>query len=160
MDLYGENTMITRRHFLKSIVLSAGIGLCPRLIIAQTDSDEERSRRFLWRVPKVHFETVKNELHFDGVITKEKDAKGVPLVYIFIGAVLIPYLAKALLALRREIVQGGVVIDIRGDEIDIDTDKSLPSGVIVIVTNEGAQLYERDEIGNPAELVRALMKGL
>lgn len=153
--------MITRRHFLKSVTLSTAVlGLCPRLLTAQTDSDQDRPRKFLWRVPKVHFETVKNELHFDGVVTKEKDAKGVPLVYVFVGAVLVPYLAKAVLALRREIVHGGVVIDIRGKEIDIETERNLPSGVIVIVTKQGAQLYERDEIGNPAELVSALMKGL
>ena len=153
--------MISRRYLLKILALSAAaLGLRPRLLMAQTASDQDRPRKFQWRVPEVHFETVKNELQFEGVVTQEKDAKGVPLVYIFIGAVLIPYLAKAILALRREIVRGGVVIDTRGDEIDIDTDKSLPGGVIVMVTPEGTQLYERDEIGNPADLVSALMKGL
>ena len=107
----------------------------------------------------MHFETVKNELHFEGGITREKDAKGVPLVFIFVGVVLLPYLAKAVLTLRREIVHGGIVIDTRGEKIDIDTDKSLPGGVIVVVTPKGTQLYDRSDIGNPAELVSALMKG-
>lgn len=153
--------MITRRHFLRSIALSAvALDLRPRLLMAQTTSDQNRPRKFEWRVPVVHFETVKKELQFEGVVTQEKDAKGVPLVFIFVGAVLLPYLAKAILALRREIVHGGVVIDTRGDKIDIDTDKRLPGGVIVMVTPEGSKFYERDEIGNPTELVSALMKGL
>jgi hypothetical protein len=153
--------MISRRYLLKILALSAAaLGLRPRLFMAQTASDQDLPRKFQWRVPKVHFETVKNELQFEGVVTQEKDAKGVPLVFVFVGAVLLPYLAKAVLALRREIVRGGVVIDTRGDEIDIDTDKSLPGGVIVMVTSEGTQLYERDEIGNPTDLVGALMKGL
>lgn len=153
--------MITRRHFLRSIALSAAaLGLRPKLLMAQTASDQNRPREFQWRVPVVHFETVKNELQYEGVVTQEKDAKGVPLVYIFIGAALLPYLAKAILALRRETVHGGVVIDTRGDKIDIDTDKKLPAGVIVMVTPEGAKFYEHDEIANPTELVSALMKGL
>lgn len=153
--------MITRRDLLKSLALgAAGVGFWSWLTSAKAGTENDRPREFRWRVPTVHFDTVKNELRFEGEITQEKDAKGVPLVFIFVGAVLLPYLAKAVLALRREIVHGGIVIDTRGEKIDIYTDKSLPGGVIVLVTPKGTQLYERDEIGNPAELVSALMKGL
>ena len=152
--------MITRRNLLKSLVLgAAGVGFWPWLSSAKAAPGNDHPREFRWRVPKVHFETVKNELHFEGKITREKDAKGLPLVFIFVGVVLLPYLAKAVLTLRREIVHGGIVIDTRGEKIDIDTDKSLPGGVIVVVTPKGTQFYDRTDIGNPAELVSALMKG-
>ena len=153
--------MVTRRYFLKWLTLFAVVvGFLQRLLIAKTAIGEDQSREFLWRVPKVHFETVNTELRFDGKISQEKDTKGVPLVFIFIGTVLLPYLAKAVIALRREIVHGGIIIDTRGEKIQIDTDKSLPGGVIIMVTPEGSQLYERDEIGDPTELVSVLMKGL
>ena len=153
--------MFTRRQFLKSLILSTvGLGLMAKLNRAETATNKDRPYDFHWRVPKVHFETVKKELTFEGEITEEKDAKGLPLVFIFVGAVLLPYLANAILALRREIVHGGVVIDTRGNKIVIDTDKSLPGGVILVVTSEGTEFYEREQISDPTELVSALMKGV
>ena len=157
----GNKKIITRRHLLKSVALGAvSISFWPYLLRAATASENNGPREFRWRVPKVHSETVSNELRFEGEVLTEKDAKGVPLVFIYVGVVLIPYLAKAVLALRREIVYGGVIIDTRGKKIDIDTDKSLAGGVIIIVTSDGTQLYERDEIADPKELVSELMKGL
>jgi hypothetical protein len=152
--------MINRRELLEKIILSfTVVAFSPWRLFAQSTSGDDRPLEFQWRVPQAHFETVKNELQFDGKIERENDSKGI-LIYIFVGAVLLPYLAKAVLALRREIVHGGIVIDTTGEKIDIDTDKSLPSGLIVMRTSEGAQLFERDEISDPAELVGALMKGL
>ena len=72
-------------------------------------------------MPIAHVDTVTKNLRFDGTVTKEEDEKGLPLVFIFVGAVLLPYLAKAVLALRRDMVTGGLVIDTRGPEIKIDT---------------------------------------
>jgi hypothetical protein len=138
---------------------AAALLIYPKLVAAKSSSQNEISQQFSWRVPKVHFETVKNELTFQGNIEKEKDTKGA-FVYIFIGAVLIPYLAKAVLALRREIVQGGIVIDTTGERINIDTDKSLPGSIIVVKSLNGTEIYEKDEIENPTELVNVLMKGL
>ena len=58
--------------------------------------------------------------------------------------------------LRRDMVQGGILIHTRGDKIDINTDKSLPSGVIVVVTPQGTQLYDREELEHPSALVRLI----
>jgi hypothetical protein len=153
--------MITRRSLLRSMAFAAAsLGGWPWSSSAKSATGNDRPREFRWRVNKVHLETVKSALRFEGEITQEEDAKGIPLVFIFVGAVLLPYLAKAILALRRDIVHGGIVIDTRGEKIDISTDKSLPGGVIVMITPQDTRLYERDEIGNPAELVSALTKGL
>lgn len=152
--------MVTRRQILRKVAYFVGaIPLWPIIATAESFSKDKKSRQFRWRVPSVHFETVKKELTFEGTVEKEQDSKGV-FVFIFIGAVLIPYLARAVLALHREIVHGGIIIDTRGEKIDIDTDKSLPGGVIVLRTPEGTQLIERNDISDPAELVGALMKGL
>ena len=152
--------MITRRQALIELSYSATCMLLwSKLLLAESSNTDSITRKFLWRVPEAHFETVKRELTFDGDVQKEQDTKGV-WVFIFIGAVLIPYLAKAILALRREIVNGGIIIDTRNDKIKIDTDKSLPGGIIVLITPEGTTLYERSEISDPSELVTALSKGL
>jgi hypothetical protein len=121
---------------------------------------DETPRNVRWRVPIAHVDTVKNNLRFEGTVTDEKDEKGVPLVFVFIGTVLLPYLADAVLALRREIVHGGLIIDTRGAEIVIDNDKRLDAGVIVVVTQNGTYFYERDEIEDPSELIAALLKGM
>jgi hypothetical protein len=62
-------------------------------------------------VPIAHVDTVKRNLRFNGTVTEEKDLKGAALIFVFIGAVLLPYLADAVLALRREMVHGGLIID-------------------------------------------------
>jgi hypothetical protein len=152
--------MITRRNLLKTLALGALAGSWSGLSRTKSASGEDRPREFQWRVPKVHLESVKNALRFKGAVSAAKDEKGAVLAFVFIGSAFLPYLAKAILSLRRDMVNGGIVIDTRGEKIDIDTDKSLPGGVIVATTPIGSQLYERDEIGDPAELVSALRKGL
>ena len=54
------------------------------------------------------------------------------MVFVFAGAVLLPYLANAILALRREMVYGGLIIDARGSQIILKNDKRLDGGVIVV----------------------------
>jgi len=150
--------MLNRRYFLKLIAFSTGPFVFSLGKAMAQSSEDELKWEFRWRVPQAHFNTVRRELQFDGKIVEE-ETKGI-FVSIFVGTVLLTYLAKAILALRREIVHGGVVIDTRGDKIIIQTDKSLPGGVIVIVTPEGTQYHERDELGNLAELVSKLKRGL
>lgn len=153
-----DEMLTSRRSFIRNLTLGAAIvGVCPVLSFEPAYASD-RPHEFQWRVPKAHFKTVQDELKFNGDITHDNDAKGLPLVYIFAGAVLLPYLAKAVLALRRQMVYGGVVIDARGEKIDIQTDKSLPGGAIVVVTTSGANFYEPNEIESPAMLTDILSK--
>jgi hypothetical protein len=156
--LKGRGVDRTRRGLLGALV--AG-GMAPLIAptLGMATSTEETPQNFRWRVPVAHVETVKNNLRFDGSVTNEKDEKGIPLMFVFLGAVLLPYLADAVLALRRDIVYGGVVIDMRGSEIVIENDKRLDSGVILVITPDGSDFYERDDIKAPNELVAALLKG-
>lgn len=146
-----------RTLFATLILCAAAKWLWPSVALAASTEDELRKLR--WRVPVAHFKTVETNLRFEGTVTSEKNEKGIPLVFIFIGAVILPYLADAVLALRREILYGGVVIDTRGSEIVIENDKRLDAGIIVVITPSGTDLYERDEFGDPRELVAALLKG-
>jgi hypothetical protein len=147
-----------RRFVLRVFVVGAAAGFASTIHVLVANADET-SQRLRWRVPVAHVEIVKDNLRFDGSVINEKDEKGIPLVFVFVGAVLLPYLADAVLALRRDIVYGGVVIDTRGPEIVIENDKRLDSGVIVVITPDGSDFYERDDIEAPNELVAALLKG-
>lgn len=144
-----------RRNFLIFLLTALATKWGLRAAAASAD---DSPRNFRWRVPIAHLETVKENLRFEGTVTSEKDEKGIPLVFIFVGAVLLPYLANAVLALRREIVYGGVIIDTRGSEIVVGNDKRLDAGVIVVITANGTDIYERDEFEDPSELVAALLK--
>lgn len=149
---------LNRRRFLEVILIGTIIKLVsPDASLAA--SDENIPRKFRWRVPKAYFHTVNEKLRYDGQVTPEKDEKGLPFVFIFVGLVLLPYLANAVLALRREIVFGGVVIDTTGPEIMIKNNKGLDAGIIVVKSSSGTKIYEREEITNPSELVAALLKG-
>ena len=125
---------------------------------AQNSSTKSRQQKFQWRVPIAHFETVNQELVFDGEIKQELDAKGVPLLYVFVGVALLPYLAKAIIALVKDIIYGGVIVDTRGETIKIYTDKSLPTGATVVVRKNETIIIERNEITGPTELIEAISK--
>ena len=130
-----------RRRFIGGLLfgLAAGRGL-PDAAFAAAPEDTPREIR--WRVPVAYVDTVRQNLRFQGSVEKEANEKGVGLVFIFVGAVLLPYLADAVLALRRDIVYGGIVIDTRGPEIEIKNDKRLDSGMIVVISPSGTKLYD------------------
>lgn len=151
--------MFSRRRTLKCLALGA-IGWRVRIgRTAETESALETPVAFEWRVPVVHLRTVEDSLVFEGEVRRQEDAKGVPLWFVFAGIALLPYLARSVLSLRRDIVHGGVVIDTRGDTVQIDTDKSLAGGTIVVVNSQGAEVYFTDDINDAAELLAVLKQG-
>lgn len=123
---------------------------------AGTQTAQNEPIRFRWRVPTAHYETVKDSLVFDGEIEAERDTKGLPLIFVFVGVALLPSLVDSILTLRRKLVQPGLRIDARGTDIKIDVDPTLPRGTILLVDNSGAKLYEPDQLTDPVELVKAL----
>ena len=150
--------MRTRREMLKGFLCFSGASLLPIPIRAQDNEQDEPRLEFEWRVPTVHFDTVKGALKFEGEVKKEEGKKGIPAVFIFAGIVLIPYLAKAVLALRREIVHGGVVIDLRGEKVKIQTAKALSSQIILVIDANGEHtLHESQDISDPSQLIKVIL---
>ncbi len=115
-----------------------------------------------WRVPRDQVPTVREEARFDGVVTGDpnsaKDTKGLPLIYLFVGAVLVPYLADALLAVYRDAKYGGMVVVSKGDELVIENDPRLEGGVIVVKDAKGVTIYRSKTVSDPNELIAALTK--
>lgn len=155
---------LTRRAFAGGAAGLTGVfvGLVPLAVLeparAHTARGEEVS--FRWRVPTAHYETVKDSLVFDGEIEEERDTKGLLLVLVFIGVAQLPSLVDAILTLRRNLVQPGLVIDARGAEIKIDADPTLPRATILLVDNSGAKLYQPGQLTDPAELTKVLASAM
>lgn len=111
---------------------------------------------FRWRVPSAHYQTVEDALRFEGTVEEERDTKGLPLVFVFVGVALLPSLVDAVLTLRRKLVQPGLKIDARGTDIKIGVDATLPPGTILLCDKTGCKLYEPDQLTDPAKLAEAL----
>lgn len=155
---------MVRRWFLRSLV-AAGVavpfvvsGLPLRRLLAAEDTPGPV--KFRWRVPVVHKRTVEESLRYEGTVEEEQDKKGV-FVFVFVGVVLLPYLAKSVLELTRQVEHGGVIVDACGEEVDIATDKRMPSGMVVVRSCEGADVkVHRDEIEAPSQLAGFIEKAL
>jgi hypothetical protein len=147
-----EDIVMLRRN-----VLLASAGAVLGLPLSRISLADSGQRRFTLRVPEAYKATVERALDYEGDVSQETDAKGLPLVWVFAGLVLLPKLAQALMELRRDIVHGGVVIDLRGEVVSIETDKQLPSRVVLVIDPDGkTHLYERGQLGSEADMVKAL----
>jgi hypothetical protein len=113
---------------------------------------------FEWRVPAAQVDIVRTNLQYQGQETPQTDSRGVPVLIVFVGVTLLPYLAKAILTVQRQIASGGVVVDTRSELVKITHDKALDAGVILIISNDGTKIIERDEITGPAKLIDAIAK--
>ncbi len=144
-----------RRKVLGILLLSSA---APLLFGRSSFAADEQPIQFEWRVPIVHKETVKSSLVFEGDVTEEEGTKGISLVLIFAGAILIPYLANSIIDLRNKIVRGGgVKIDARGEQVKIEVDPALDRGVIVVVGKDGVNLYrEEDDLPTASDLTDLL----
>ena len=150
--------MITRRSLVRNgLVLGLGMLLPPGWVFGETTSKDEKSYVFRWHVPGAHKEEIEQTLKFKGQATQEKDTKGI-VVWIFVGLVLLPDLAKAIYNLVQGMKKGGVRIDTRGGKFEIDTDKSLPVGMVAVASDAGTDLYERDDLSTSSELAGVLLK--
>ncbi len=77
----------------------------------------------------------------------------------FVGVVLLPYLAKSILELMRQVEHGGVIIDACGPEIEVETDKRMPNGMVVVRSCKDTDVKVlRDEIEGPSQLTGIIEK--
>jgi hypothetical protein len=142
---------VSRRSFLHAAIIGLLTARPHRL--AQAQDDEPVS--FRWRVPAPKQALVEETLVFDGTIEPDTESRG--FMVMVAGAALLIYLARAVLRLHDEL-EGGTVIDVRGDEILIERRADLPGDIIVIVDAEGAKMQQRSELASPADLAKLMGK--
>lgn len=152
-----------RRHALRTLVCSVlvlAVLKRPTVALVRAEEPADQTVAFEWRVPAAQADIVRKNLQYQGEETPQADSRGVPVLVIFVGLVLLPYLANAVLALQRQIAYGGVVVDARSEVVKITHDKALDNGVIVILGKDGTKIVERNEITDPAKLIEAIGKAM
>lgn len=122
---------------------------------ACADHSEDQTMQFEWYIPVNQAELVRKSLVYDGNELLQREGRGAPLM-IFIGVVLLTYLAQALLAFQRQIKYGGVIVDTRSDPIKITYDKALDAGVIIVVGRDQNTIIQRNHAVDPETIVRLL----
>lgn len=152
-----------RRDALRTLVCSASVlAVLGRATVALARPEEPADREvaFEWWVPASQVDIVRKNLDYQGQETTQTDSRGVPVLVVFGGLALMAYLAKAILALQRQIAYGGVVVDTRSKVVKITHDRALDAGVILIVSKEGTKIVERDEITDPTKLIEVMAKAI
>jgi hypothetical protein len=116
--------------------------------------------RIRWHLPRDKVKVVRKSLRFDGDVIPDTesatDTKGLPFLYYVLGVVLIPYLADAVLEVYRDYKFGGLVVRVGDDEVLIGNDPRIDGGTIVILDDNGIEIFNQRNIEDPTELIKAL----
>jgi len=97
------NSQVTRRNFLAGLILGLTITQVP---LGSLYAQETELVKINWSVPTEQLSTVREDLSFNGQVIADKtsmqDDRGLPLVYILIGAVTLGQLAQTLLEVYKD----------------------------------------------------------
>ena len=147
----------TRRIVLTGFMSMIMTRLFPEMSVRGQETD---SVDIQWRVPREQVTTVKEELNFDGEITGDEstieDSKGLPLIYIFAGAVAVGQLARTLLEVYRDAAVGGIIASCQDGKIIIENDRRLSSGTMIIICHDDIKVFQDNNQPQPTEVINAL----
>jgi hypothetical protein len=135
--------------------LAAGPGLN-----AQAAGEEDRQSKIEWRMPTPQLATVNEHLQFSGKQTFEQDPNhlGTPLFVVLAGLAYLPSIVESVVSVYRQVVYGGVIIDVCGDKLEIRNDRAIPGEVIVVRCGPSVVLYRSADV-KPEDLLKVLLQG-
>jgi len=152
-------SIIKRRKFLVGLVLSL---FFHRFLNQSVSAQESQSVNIQWRVPAEQVNTVREELNFEGQVIPDKstitDDRGLPLIYILIGAVALGQIATTLLEIYKDTKYGGVIVrKNKKGELLIENNANLERGTIIIDQGNEVKIIFREKNDPKAtELIQAL----
>jgi len=115
-----------------------------------------------WRMPRQQVKTVREQFSTEPDIKGDpktvEGTKGLPVVYILVGAVALVELARALLAVYKDAQYGGVIIRSQKGKLYVENNPKLPGGSIIIQQPNGNVDVKFLAQNNPqvSELVKAM----
>lgn len=115
-----------------------------------------------WYIAADNVAMVRDTLHWGGEVkpypetTAADPTKGLPIAYVIVGSVLLPYLADAVIALYRKAAYGAVIVDASGDRIEISNDNRMDGGKIILKTKDGVQILNQNQAPDASRLVELL----
>ena len=154
------NLILNRKQFLRSLVIGFfGTQLFKQIALAQVDNELVN---ISWRVPREQVKTVQEDLNFEGEIIPDKstieDDRGLPLIYILIGAVTLSSLAQTLLDIYKDARYGGLIL--RRNEkgkLEVENDSAIDSGTIIIDQGDEIKIiFKEEDQPQTKELIEAL----
>lgn len=148
----------TRRIVLTGFMAMIFARLFPVMLVR---GQETESANIEWRVPREQVREVREQLNFNGKITGDpatiEDSKGLPLIYIFVGAAALAQLAKTLLDVYRDARYGGIVVRSENGKVRIENDPRLSSGTIIVQQKDKVEVTFREKDNpSPSDLIKAL----
>lgn len=152
-------SIIKRREFLGGLVLSLFFHQFSKESVA---AQESQSVNIQWRVPTEQVNTIRKELNFEGQVIPDKstitDDRGLPLIYILIGAVALGQIAATLLEIYKDTRYGGVLVHKnKKGELLIENNVNLERGTIIIDQgNEVKVIFKEKNNPKATELIQAL----
>lgn len=152
-------SIIKRRKFLVGLVLSL---FFHRFSNQSVSAQESQSVNIQWRVPAEQVNTVREELNFEGQVIPDKstitDDRGLPLIYILIGAVALGQIATTLLEIYKDTKYGGVIVrKNKKGELLIENNANLERRTIIIEQGNEVKIIFREKNDPKAtELIQAL----
>ena len=139
---------MNRRSFIASTISTLYLSWQGAFHRAWGASDERVSIR--WSVHRDRLEPVKKGLRWEGKIepdlTSRRDTRGLPILYILVGALGLSQLAKSLIGVAKDYRHGGLMVDARGEDLVIKDLPTLDRGTILVVSDKGEKIF-RPESG-------------
>jgi hypothetical protein len=153
------NSQVTRRNCLAGLILGLTVTQMP---LGSLYAQETESVRINWSVPSEQLNDVREDLNFSGQVipdeTSREDDRGLPLIYILIGAVTLGQLAQTLLEVYKDSRYSGVVVrKNKKGELVIKNEPNLERGTIVV--EQGSEIkviFKEKDDPKAGELINAL----
>jgi hypothetical protein len=119
------------------VMIALGAALPLQLQTVQAQSAGTEAQEFQLIVPSALLAGLReapsySQLDVRGDPASVDPTRGLPLIYIAVGVLLLPEIARTLVAAYREYKHGGVTIEVRGGKLVIATDERLPANTIVV----------------------------
>jgi hypothetical protein len=88
--------------------------------------------------------------------TSGSDTKGLPLLYILVVTIALPYLAEALVTVYQRARSSGLVISEGSTGLVIRSDDAIPPDLLIIKDKNGIKLHEIRKPSDPSVLLPIL----
>jgi hypothetical protein len=112
-----------------------------------------------WTLSRSDLEAIRDSLKFDGEIqpdlSKGTDTRGLPLLYILVGTIVLPHLAEALLTLYQRLGSGVVVQSTDGGLV-VSRDPAVPSDMMILKGKDGIEIKAIRQIPNSSVILDML----
>jgi hypothetical protein len=118
------------------------------LLLANADSAcaESGSEKvqIQWSIEREYVPKLRETLVFSGEIkpdlSSKTDSRGLPILYVLVGAISLDHLIKTILDVYRELSKGGTVLVPTSEGLEVSSNPALPAGTIVVRTEKGVRI--------------------